>query len=635
MTRIVTVVGIDGSGKSTLSDRLVDCLITRGHRTERVWLGAESKLMSGPRAFLKFFWKARGSKPAAIKGVTATSSENGYQAEIARKNHLAGRFRTAARIYVALALADYQMQISAKLWRHRRLDLIVADRYLFDVVVNIGLTLGWTPEKVVSLAQRQLGRFPTPHVMIFLRVQPEVSLSRKNDIPDIDYLRLRLRYYEAIATAFGFNVLDGMLPPETNADLLLDFVLGELEKPLIHYVHSNNSDVGGADRVLALMVEHARTPAGSELPAHRVSVSLREDTAAVDAYTRLGVPVLLHHFVRPQVSGRAISVVMTIVRAPGTLWYFWRLWGRNRPDIVHVNDLYDFLPALAAHVRRIPVVYHLRMIKTNPRLRRGFSALVPAISKASISVSRAVHDHYFPTIPTAHRAEVIHDLGNSALMVLKGDVIEPGRRPDPLPDWGRLVLMVGRMEAWKGQDVFLDAVSRLPVENTSRNVFALVGGAVPGSAGFLGHISRKADQLGVLYLGERDDIPALLRATDISVHCSTAPDPFPGVVVESLLAGAATIAADAGGVPEMIRDQESGILTEPGDSAALAAALEELLNSDESPRIRYGPAGRASALRLVDPFVVDRQIADLYRALAPISGQALPRPRVVEERVSR
>ena len=209
MNRIVTVVGTDGSGKTTLSGRLVDRLSTRGHQAERVWLGAESKLMSAPRAFLKLFWKGRGSKPAAVVGVIATSSENGYRAEIARKNQLASRFPIAARIYAALALADYRIQISAKLWRHRKLDVLVADRYLFDVVVNIGLTLGWTPAQVVSLAQRQLARFPTPQVRVFLRVEPEVSLGRKDDIPDIDYLRVRLNYYDAIANAFGFNVLDG------------------------------------------------------------------------------------------------------------------------------------------------------------------------------------------------------------------------------------------------------------------------------------------------------------------------------------------------------------------------------------------------------------------------------------------
>jgi glycosyltransferase involved in cell wall biosynthesis/thymidylate kinase len=635
VNRIVTVVGTDGSGKTTLSDRLVDCLITRGYRAERVWLGAESKLMSAPRAFLKLFWKRRGFKPAAAAAVTSMSSVNGYRAEIARKNRLAARFRIATRIYVALALADYRIQISAKLWRHRRLDVIVADRYLFDVVVNIGLTLGWTPEKVVSLAQRQLARFPIPQVRVFLRVEPEVSLSRKDDIPDIDYLRLRLRYYDAIANAFGFNVLDGTLPIEANAEHLLDFVLDELDKPLIHYIHSNNSDVGGADRVLALMVQHARTPADVVLPAHRVSVSLREDTHVVDSYTRIGVPVLLHPFVRPQVSGRAVSVMMTMIKTPSGLWHFWRLLGRNRPDIVHVNDLYDFLPALAARARRIPVVYHLRMIKTNPRLRRGFSALVPAVSEASVSVSRAVHDHYFPKTPSGHRAEVIHDLGNSTLTSLHGDVTKPGPRPDPIPDRGRLVLMVGRIEGWKGQEIFLDAVRRLPAEIRSAHVFALVGGAVPGSVAFLDRISREAEELGVLYLGEREDVPALLCAADVSVHCSTAPDPFPGVVVESLLAGAATIAAEAGGVPEMISDPASGILTAPGDSMAIADALKDLLSSPKPPRARYGPAGRASALRLVDPLLVDSQIADLYRAMAPTSAQALRVPPPVKEEVSR
>lgn len=616
MRRIVTVVGTDGSGKTTLSDELVAALNDRGVHSERVWLGAESKLMSVPRAFLKLFWRGRGSSESA-------GASKGYRAEIARKNRLATRFGPAIGPYVFLAMTDYRMQIAAKLRRHRSLDLIVADRYVFDVAVNIGLALGWKPDEVVAFAQRQLARFPIPQVLIFLRVEPEVSLSRKDDIPDVDYLRLRLSYYDAIAAAFGFTVLDGSLPIPENRERLLELVTAALAKPYVHYVHANNSDVGGADRVLALMADHARRPAGDDLPGYRVSVSLREETGAVATYARLGIPVVLHAFVRPQVSGRAASILNSALRAPATVWHFWRLLGRERPDIVHVNDLYDVLPAFTARMRGIPVVYHLRMIKTSSLLRRGFGAVVPRCADVSVSVSRAVRDHYFGPSPSSHRAEVVHDLGNSTLTADQGDVAVPAARPEPIGDGGRLVVMVGRIEPWKGQDVFLDAVARLPREIREQHEFAIVGGGVPGSEDYLARVTGRAQQLGVWFLGERSDVPAILRAADISVHSSTAPDPFPGVVVESLLAGAATIGADAGGVPEMITGPDVGLLVPPGDAGRLASALTTLLTDPTEPRVRFGERGRRAALAVTDPSIIDRRIAEIYQSLAPAPGHSL------------
>lgn len=619
MTRIVTIVGTDGSGKTTLSDEFVTLLCENGVRSDRVWLGAESKLMSVPRVLLKLVWKRRGR--SAGQELSAQAAQ-GYRAEIAQKNRLASRFSAAKGLYTVLAMTDYRMQISHKLRQNRSLDVLVADRYVFDVAVNIGLTLGWTPDEVVRFAQRQLARFPTPQVRVFLRVEPEVSMSRKDDIPDIDYLRLRLSYYDAIATAFGFVVLDGTLPIAENRDRVLALVLEEFDKPYIHYVHANNKDVGGADRVLALMAEHARRPVSSEAPAFRVSASLRERTPAVDAYERTGIPVALHPFVRPQVSGRLASVLRSAVRAPGTVWHFWRLFGRERPDVVHVNDLYDFLAAGVAKTRGIPVVYHLRMIKSGA-LGRMFSVVVPACADISISVSEAVRRQYFPEGGGRHRPVVVHDLGNSVLRSEQGDVALPAARPRPIGPRGRLVVMVGRIEPWKGQDVLLEAVAGLSPDVRSENEFVLVGGGVPGSEEFLDRVLRRAEELGVQCLGERSDVPAILRAADISVHCSTLPDPFPGVVVESLLAGCATVAADAGGVPEMISSPDVGTLVPPGDSRALATVLTDLLTTESSPRRQYGARARTAALELTDPNLIDRHIADIYTSLAPAARQSL------------
>ncbi len=327
------------------------------------------------------------------------------------------------------------------------------------------------------------------------------------------------------------------------------------------------------------------------------------------------------------------------VTAPLTLLHFLRLFGREHPDIVHVNDLYDFLPALAARMRRIPVVYHIRMIRPGA-VRNGFKCLLPRISSQVISVSDAVRREYDPHESHADRHCVIHDLGNPTLVEFAGDVTVSQPRPAGLIPGERLVIMVGRIQEWKGQRVFLEAVSRLPDEVRRRHAFVLVGGGVEGRSDYWGspeyfrEVTTEAERLGVQWLGERDDVPALLLAADVSVHCSIKPDPFPGVVIESLLAGTATVAADIGGVPEMIHDPQVGLLYRPGDASELSNHLLRLLTQDTAPRAQYAKAARSRALRLVAPESVDARVDEVYRSLLGGPGRSSIRPCAPTERVA-
>lgn len=618
MRRIVTIMGTDGSGKTTLTSALVELLRDEGVDATREWLGAESYIMAPVRRVLRSRWR----KVATPEHSTLVA---GYSREVAQKHAVVTRYRWGRRLYIAAVLLDYRAQLLFKFLRTRRREVLVADRYLFDVVVNLGLTLGLPPREAVELAQRQIARLPLPKIRVFLRVEPETSMQRKDDIPDIEYLRLRLQYYEAIAAAFGFVVLDGTRPIEENCRWLRDHVHESLARPHVHYVHSNNQDVGGADLVLVSMARHM----WSWRRGYRTSVSLRLATAAARAHADAGIPVFLAPVVRPQVAAGARGLLKLAIAGPATLIYFLRLFGREQPDIVHVNDLYEFLPALAARIRRIPVVYHVRMIKFG-LICRGFKFLLPRLSNNLIFVSDAVRRVYDAAGSQGDRQHVIHDLGNPTLVNFTGDVTVNGPRPSELLAGGRLVVMVGRIESWKGQRVFLEAISMLPAEVRERHVFALVGGGVPGRLVYLDNVLREAERLRVHWLGARDDIPALLLAADISVHCSIEPDPFPGVVIEGLLAGTATVAADAGGVPEIIDSSEVGVRYRPADAAELSSHLLTLLTQKTPPRALYSVAARARALQLVAPSSVDAKIDEVYRNL--LAG---PSRSALQTRVSR
>ena len=94
-------------------------------------------------------------------------------------------------------------------------------------------------------------------------------------------------------------------------------------------------------------------------------------------------------------------------------------------------------------------------------------------------------------------------------------------------------------------------------------------------------------------VGFRKDVETVYGAADVIAVPSTAPDPLPNTALEAAAAGCAVVAAAHGGLPEIIRDGETGRLFAPGDAAGLARVIGELLDDAARARApRRGGRGR-------------------------------------------
>jgi glycosyltransferase involved in cell wall biosynthesis len=151
----------------------------------------------------------------------------------------------------------------------------------------------------------------------------------------------------------------------------------------------------------------------------------------------------------------------------------------------------------------------------------------------------------------------------------------PQRRP--------LVGMFGRISPWKGQDVFLHAIAQLPDVSG-----VIVGGALFGEEAYETLMRTLAQELGVadrvIFAGHVEEVPAVMAACDVVAHCSTSPEPFGRVIVESMFAGTPVIATDAGGAREIVTHDRTGQLTPMRDAAALAHAIRRYLEQPEWSR---------------------------------------------------
>lgn len=161
-----------------------------------------------------------------------------------------------------------------------------------------------------------------------------------------------------------------------------------------------------------------------------------------------------------------------------------------------------------------------------------------------------------------------------------------------------LVLMVGHIRRWKGQHVLVQALTKLPADTLGRVRVFFAGGFADTDRDYRKELEETIDSLGfserITFLGERENIPDLMRASDIVVHASTLPEPFGLVIVESMALGRPVVAADLGGPREIIRPG-TGLTFDVARPAELAEQLDRLAR-DEALRSSLGERARARAL---------------------------------------
>ena len=146
----------------------------------------------------------------------------------------------------------------------------------------------------------------------------------------------------------------------------------------------------------------------------------------------------------------------------------------------------------------------------------------------------------------------------------------------------QVIGLVGRMEKSKGQDVLLDAFSRIYVDFPRAHLL-FAGNPPPEHAGYDVQLKQRARDLKIMdrchFIGFQADTAPIFAALDIAVLASRR-EAFGLVLLEAMAMGVPVVATEAGGVPEIIRDGKNGLLVPPGDSKALAEALMRLLKSE-------------------------------------------------------
>jgi glycosyltransferase involved in cell wall biosynthesis len=285
-----------------------------------------------------------------------------------------------------------------------------------------------------------------------------------------------------------------------------------------------------------------------------------------------------------------------------TAWRFSRIVRQWKPAIVHAHDPHAVaMAALAlsfAAPEPRPKVVASRRVDFHLQAH-AFSQWKYRQVDGFIAASRAIRDVLVHDRIPSGRIEVVHD---------GIDVEKIANRPATdihaeywLPHGVPAIVNVGALVGHKGQKHLVEAMPIVLREIPDAHL------VIFGEGELRGPLERQIKHLNlekrVLLPGFREDVLSLMKSADLFVMSSVT-EGLGSAVLDAMAMGLAVVGTRAGGIPEAVVPDETGLLVEPGEAGPLAAAIVKLLK-DRKLRQAYGEAGRR---RVSDLFGVDRLV---------------------------
>jgi glycosyltransferase involved in cell wall biosynthesis len=283
---------------------------------------------------------------------------------------------------------------------------------------------------------------------------------------------------------------------------------------------------------------------------------------------------------------------------------------RFRPDVLH-GYLFgpNLLAALAGRFAGVPAVVIAK---------RNVDAFETTRQVAVQRFSARLATHV--TAVSEAVAETVVALGvpRERITVIPNGV-DAGRFTAPAYGRGNgtaVIGSVGCLAARKDYGTLLEALALL--DRRGLDWRADLVGDGPERGRLEGQALRLGLERRVRFLGERDDIEALLPTFDVFV-LSSREEGIPNALLEAMAAGRPAVATAVGGTPEVLKAGEQGWLVPPATPAALAAALEQVLRGPEEAE-RRGRAARRRVLEEMDIGAMVRRHEAFYRRAAGIEA---------------
>jgi dTMP kinase len=196
---LICFIGIDGSGKTTISKLVNINLTNRGLNSTYMHLRFVSIV-------LKLLIKLKNSFLIKEEG----PQENAYRSLMFKKVLLKNRLISYFHEWFVLLGHCFQIfyKIYSPLYRHK--SIVLCDRYIYDTIVDLMIDHSWTRMKALRMLEISFRILPRPDLLFIIDIPENIAFSRKRDIPSIGFLSIRRVLYLTLFREYGPIVLNGL-----------------------------------------------------------------------------------------------------------------------------------------------------------------------------------------------------------------------------------------------------------------------------------------------------------------------------------------------------------------------------------------------------------------------------------------
>lgn len=378
------------------------------------------------------------------------------------------------------------------------------------------------------------------------------------------------------------------------------------------FVH-HSSDLYGSSRCMVRLLEKLDRTKFTPM------VALAETGPLCAMIEKLGVEIVF----QPKMSVITRSVFKSwrlfpflFMSFPLSVWQTMRLIRNKEIDLVHTNCGVILSGALAAKLCGVPHVWHIReWFQEFKSFWPLYSRYIIGLSERVVNVSAAVAKQF----PPSPKVVVIHDGYDQREFALPKDRLREDFRRQFNLGSSFVVGCVGRIKfVRKGQEILVQAAALLKQKGLAITCL-IVGAPFTGNEQHLADLKKLVSDLHlddtVVFTGELSDARPAYAAMDISVLPSAQPEPFGGVVIESMSMGVPIIATNIGGSPEMVADGKTGFLVPPSDPQALADKIEILI-ANANLRRQMAEQGPERVQANFSIGKISAQVENMYESIA-------------------
>ncbi|MEM9819449.1 MAG: glycosyltransferase family 4 protein [Bacteroidota bacterium] len=258
-----------------------------------------------------------------------------------------------------------------------------------------------------------------------------------------------------------------------------------------------------------------------------------------------------------------------------------QLQGIVKKESVHLIHLHDAhahtFACLGALWTNNPVPMILSRRVMVPIKKNRFSQWKyrhPSI-KAILCVSAFVKKILEVELPNDHRLKVIPS--GVDLHKMSQATTHDLHQEWSIPPQNQIIANIAAIGAFKDYFTFVDTAEIL-LQKRPQLTFLIIGGDGGETAAIKAYVQEKGLSQAILFTGFRKDIPAILPAIDVLLFTSKM-EGLGTSLLDAFAARVPVVATDAGGIPEIVIDEKTGLLAPVGDAAQLARQVLRLLNT--------------------------------------------------------